>query len=198
MALRHDLLDPDERDAALVADAQRERAAFAPLYHRYVGLVYGYCARWLTDPTRAEDATSVVFTKALAALPRFDPDRGTFRAWLFAIAHNVLVSDYRAARPAESLDALLRQPATEPGPEHRVIALEERRELHALVERLPPEQRDAIELRLLGLKGAEIAAVLGRSHTAVKVAQHRAIKRLRAELIECQPAGEDRHAHGRR
>ena len=47
---------------------------------------------------------------------------------------------------------------------------------------LPPEQARPLELRLAGLNDAEIARVLGRSHGAVRVAQHRALRRLRALL----------------
>ena len=49
--------DVDARDAALLADALRDRAAFAVLYHRYVDSIYSYCRRRL-DESDAEDATS--------------------------------------------------------------------------------------------------------------------------------------------
>jgi DNA-directed RNA polymerase specialized sigma24 family protein len=81
-------------DATLVAEAKRDRQAFAPLYRRYVDRVYRYCDRVLGDRELAEDATSLVFTKALAGLPRCRDD--AFRSWLFAIAHNVVVDIQRA------------------------------------------------------------------------------------------------------
>ena len=55
-------------DATLVLAAKRERAAFAPLYQRYVDPIYRYCYRCLGNRHTAEDATSLIFTKALAAL----------------------------------------------------------------------------------------------------------------------------------
>jgi hypothetical protein len=68
-------------DAALVAAARVDPTAFAPLYARYLPPVYRYCYRRLGTSAAAEDATSEVFVKALAALPRFRA--GSFRSWLF-------------------------------------------------------------------------------------------------------------------
>src|SRR3954468_21415789 len=82
-------------EADLVAIAKRDRAAFAPLYRRYVDPVYRYCDRCLGNREAAEDATSLTFTKALAALASCRDDK--FRSWLFSIAHNVIV-DVRADR----------------------------------------------------------------------------------------------------
>src|SRR5687768_8511580 len=95
---------PDE--ATLVAQAKHDRHAFALLYHRYVAEVYRYCYRRLGSKEEAEDATSQVFTKALAAIARLGDQ--PFRAWLFTIAHNVVADTHRARRravPAADRDA---------------------------------------------------------------------------------------------
>jgi RNA polymerase sigma-70 factor (ECF subfamily) len=60
-----------------------------------------------------------------------------------------------------------------------VIANERRRQFAQALRRLSPDQQQVISLRLSGLSGAEIAAVLGKSPGAVRVIQHRAIKELR-------------------
>jgi len=54
--------------------------------------------------------------------------------------------------------------------------------LLAAVARLPDDQRTAVELRLAGLTGPEVATAMGRSHEAIKKLQLRALERLRAEL----------------
>ena len=82
-------LEADLDEADLVAIAKRDRAAFAALYRRYVEPVNRYCDRCLGNRDAAEDATSLIFTKALAALPTCRDDH--FRSWLFTIAHNVIV-----------------------------------------------------------------------------------------------------------
>lgn len=85
-------LTDDETD--LIAQARSDRRAFAP--------VYRYCYHGLGAREAAEDATSLVFEKAIAQLATYH-QRNTaeqFRSWLFAIAHNVIADHYRAARPA--------------------------------------------------------------------------------------------------
>jgi RNA polymerase sigma-70 factor (ECF subfamily) len=119
-------------------------------------------------------------------MPRYREDGPSFGAWLFAIAHNVVVDEWRArqggghATPwienvAATVDAAL-------DPEESTLIAEEVREVRTLLSRLPADQAQLIELRLAGLTDKEIAFVLGRSHGAVRVAQYRAIRRLRGLL----------------
>lgn len=165
----------------LVARARNDRRAFASLYRRYVGPVYGYCVRRLGGKEAAEDATSLVFARALAGLPVFRGDR-PFRSWLFAIAHNVVVDGHRARRPESPLAEAADLVAADPSPEELALAADERDAVRALLAQLPPAQRRVVELRLAGLSGAEVAQVLGRTPGAVKIAQVRAYARLRAVL----------------
>jgi RNA polymerase sigma-70 factor, ECF subfamily len=167
-------------EAALVAAAQRDRQAFGPLYAMYANPIYKYCFAQLSNRQTAEDATSLVFTKALDGLPRFHG--GSFRAWLFAIARNVVIDQFRARRFDAPLEAAA--PIAAPGAPLDDLAADADRDrgLWALLAELTPDQRQVIELRLLGLAGPEVAIVLGRSHAWVKVTQFRAIERLRAML----------------
>jgi len=178
----HDLTEEwstaDER--ALAVAAKTDRTAFGVLYDRYVTRVYGYCYRRLRTPEEAEDATSLVFTKALAAMPRYREDGPSFGAWLFAIAHNVVVDEFRTRpRDVEFGEAFGAIPDADPGPEDLAVLADDVRTLRAVLAQLPVEQADVIELRLAGLTDKEIAFVLGRSYGAVRVAQHRAVRRLR-------------------
>ena len=177
-----DLKAIDER--ALVARARVDRQAFAEHYRRYFDGVYWYCLGRLREAAAAEDATSQVFAQVLAALPRYqNHERETaFRAWLFRIAHNVVVDDVRTRRGHEPLTVAADIPDTSSGPEDLVIRNEAQRALWDVVATLPPDQRSIVELRLAGLTGAEIAAVLGRSRAAVDTAQSRAVARLRTLL----------------
>lgn len=168
-------------DREAVARAQADRQAFAELYRRHFDGVYRFCLARLGDPAAAEDAASQVFAKALAALPRFrdrGPDDG-FRAWLFRIAHNVVIDDVRARRRHDPLAAADELVDHGDPPEDAVIRGEDREVVLALVAALPVEQRRVVELRLAGLSGAEISSVLGRSRGAIDTAQCRAVARLR-------------------
>jgi RNA polymerase sigma-70 factor (ECF subfamily) len=194
----------DADEAAVVTRAREDPLAFAPLYRQLFPAVHGYCLRRLGDPEEAADATAQTFTRALAALPRFRPDPyrpgATFRSWLFAIAHNVVVDAERrrgrgtrlltADESLEANDALGRLVDAGPSPEEWAVAADEGRRLRALLLRLSEGQRRVVELRLAGLTGAEIAASLGMSVGAVKATQFRAYARLRTLLSDDAPATE--------
>jgi RNA polymerase sigma-70 factor (ECF subfamily) len=192
LATRATTLDPDdlgEDDDVLVAAAQRDPRAFAPLYARYADPVYRYCWRRLGDPEAAADATSLVFTKALAALPRYRA--GSFRSWLFSIAHNTVIDGRRSSRPDAPLDAALDPIDPAPGPEALAVASDEGQRVRALLVRLSNDQRHVVELRLAGLTDREIAAALGRNVPAVRMLQARAVARLRTLLVPGATTGRD-------
>jgi len=168
-------------DARIVALARSDPAAFAQLYRRYVDTVYRYCVHRLGTREQAEDATSQIFLKALAALPSHRPG-GSFRAWLFTIAHNVITDTYRTKRTHWPLALALEHADEEPSPEDQAIGAIERGEVHAMLAILPTDQRRIMELRLAGLTGNEIAEALGKNLGAVKMAQSRAIARLKQAM----------------
>ena len=172
----------EERE--LVARAKRDRAAFAALYARYADRVYWYCFRRLADPVAADDAASLTFAKALAALPTCRDDR--FRAWLFGIARNVVLDAHRARRFDRPLAEGLTVPDPTPGPDDLALAHDAQRRVAALLARPPEGQRRVVELRLAGLTGPEVAAALGRPHVWVRVTQLRAYERLR-RILEAEP-----------
>lgn len=166
-------------DADLVHATLADPTRFADLYGRYFDLVFAYCLRRLDDPTVAEDAAAAIFSRAFAAIGSCrQPER--FRPWLFTIAHHEVTDRYRAGRPVTDLDAVahtLRDP--DRSPEEQAIAADEGRALRRAVAALPDDQRHVIELRLAGLSGPEMAAVMGRRHGAIRALQHRAFQRLR-------------------
>ena len=94
-------------DDALVAAALRDQQAFGHVYDRYLSPVYRYCYGRLGSREEAEDATSLVFARALAGLSSYRG--GAFRSWLFAIAHNVVLNMRRDATVTYPLN-LARRP----------------------------------------------------------------------------------------
>jgi RNA polymerase sigma-70 factor (ECF subfamily) len=167
-------------DGTLIAAAQRDRRAFAPLYQRYVGPIYRYCFARLEDREAAEDATGEVFMKALSALPNYR--EGAFVAWLFRVAHNVVIDTYRRTRVGPPFELALAEPDPERTPEERAIARSDNEALWAAIAELSDEQRATIELQLAGWHDSQIAKALERSPAAVRMLRLRALKRLRAML----------------
>jgi RNA polymerase sigma-70 factor (ECF subfamily) len=179
-------------DSELVACAKLDPNAFEPLYTRYVDLVYSYCYRRLGCREAAEDATSLVFQRALEALPSFRG--GIFRAWLLIIAQHAITDTYRRTHPYESLAAaeLMIDPA--PAPEEIALLADEQRLLQTALSFLSPDERRVMELRLSGLRSTEIASILERSDGSVRQAQLRAIKHLHALLRINDSTREAQHA----
>jgi RNA polymerase sigma-70 factor (ECF subfamily) len=173
---------PWNEDTWMVAAAKTDPRAFAPLYSRYFDPIYRYCYRRLGDPEAAADATSQVFAKALSALPGYRDDATSFRSWLFAIAHNVLIDEARSRRLTSPLDEAAGVAATAPSLEEEILTAEVQTTIRGLLLQLSPDQRQIMELRLAGLTGPEIAAAVGRSLGSIKIAQVRAFARLRAAL----------------
>ena len=164
--------------------AQRDRAAFGPLYRRYLDRVYGYCFYLLGDHHDAEDATERTFVAALAAIEGYRDDGATFRAWLFRIAHNQLANALRARQRQRTapIDAVA-EPMSHADPAGIVNRAEEARVLRHALGALADDRRQVLVLRFVdGLSAREIGAVLGRSEGAVRVLQHRALRQLAESL----------------
>jgi RNA polymerase sigma-70 factor (ECF subfamily) len=176
-----------DSDAVLVVRAQADRHAFAPLYRRYVDPVHQYCYRRLGSREEAEDATSVIFTKAFSALPTYRA--GSFCSWLFTIAYHVITDDLRARRVVVELEAAAEVSDRTPTPEEAAIVAEGHSAIVRLLDQLSPGQRRVIELRLAGLTGREVAEVLECSLPAAKIAQVRAYSRLRELLAQPERKG---------
>ncbi len=174
---------PSADDENLVMAARRDPQAFTPLYQRYVGPIYRYCYLRLGDRAAAEDATSEIFTKALAALPGYRAG-GSFAAWLFRIAHNVVHDVYRRAHSTATLDAAGDRPDGEPSPLDALITQDHMAATRAALKALPAAQRRAVELQLAGWSVADSAAALGVSTGALKLLRFRALRRLRTLLAQ--------------
>jgi RNA polymerase sigma-70 factor (ECF subfamily) len=180
-------------DTELVMRAIHDPQAFAMVFDRYHRDIYLYCLRRLGHPQDADDATSTVFVKAFSAIgsfrPRHEGSGATFRSWMFAIAHNVIVDTWRKPARIVSLDSpdgrvvAGRVPTADLSPEHLAIRSEEARTVLTLLNQLPELQRSVVELRLAGLSIKEIAYALGMSVAATKSNQFRGYQRLR-KLLE--------------
>jgi RNA polymerase sigma-70 factor (ECF subfamily) len=173
-----DVVAIPESDETLAIRARGDASALTALYLRYVDVVYSYFRLRVGDAELAEDLTSQTFTQMLEALPRFRAER--FRAWLFVIAHNVLVDAQRRRRVSVPLEDVGDLSAGGEGPEATAMHALTGDELRCALTQLSLDQQAVIDLRLSGLTGAEIAAALGKSLPWVYTTQHRALQRLRA------------------
>jgi RNA polymerase sigma-70 factor (ECF subfamily) len=178
--------------APLVARAQAgERAALEQLLARLRPGVLRYCRARLgrTDGSfgSADDVAQEVCMAVLTALPRYVDQGRPFAAFVYGIAGHKVADAQRAGFRDRSdvTDELPERADDGPSPEDSVVAAAEAAEAKALLDLLPPAHRELLLLRVVaGLSAEETGAALGMSPGAVRVAQHRALARLRTLSAE--------------
>src|SRR6266508_1531954 len=175
----------DLRDLVARAAAGDARAADALLAHVRPP-VLRYCrARLGRVPGAdhaADDAAQEVCLAVLSALPRYRDEGRPFEAFVFGIAaHKVVDVQRAAARAAVPTSDLPDTAASEPGPEEQAVRRSEAERARDLLNQLPESIRELITLRItVGLSAEETGRALGMSAGAVRVAQHRALAKLRS------------------
>jgi len=141
-------------------------------------------ARRRLPPDQAADAVADTFLRALTDLERFDRQPGGFEPWLFGIARHVIADTHRAT--ARRLRLVPHdEPVAPAGPLESLLDGEEIDAMRRAFERLSPADKELLELRVVaGLSADEVAIVLGKQPGSVRMAQSRAISRLRGALHE--------------
>ncbi len=170
-----------ETDAQLIGKARREPAAFAELYRRHVRAVYAW-HRKRAGESIAGELTAETFAQAATSLRRFrDHADGSAAPWLFGIARNLQRSYYEKQRVETRARERLGMPICtyELDVEalgERLDAAEVRPALAGAMQSLPPAQREALELRVLGERDyADVAAELGITEVAARLRVMRAL-----------------------
>jgi RNA polymerase sigma-70 factor (ECF subfamily) len=156
------------------------------LYESLAGRVAGYLR--LHGAREPEDLTSEVFLRVFDHLREFEGTEAGFRAWVFTIAHRLLIDEHRRdeRRPRTvELSVGIGDDLVGGDAEADALAALDDRHIDAVLGSLRPEQRDVIALRVLGdLTAEQVAQVLGKSRGAVKALQRRGIAALRERLDE--------------
>jgi RNA polymerase sigma-70 factor (ECF subfamily) len=185
------LSDADRRaaDDATLARAvlDGDEPALAELYRRHGGTALALARRVLNDRVLAEEVVQEVFVRLWRDPARYDPERGSMRAWLCAQVHGRSVDLLRAEsarRSREERDAF-RSPTIDDDLERAVFELSEGEAVRRALESLSEGERRAIELAYFGGHTyREVAALLEQPEGTVKSRIRSGLLRLRAALIE--------------
>jgi RNA polymerase sigma-70 factor (ECF subfamily) len=175
----------DERNLVQLAQ-EGNTEAFAELYEAYFNKIYRYIALKLGQRMEAEDITQKVFLKALDSISSYKWRNIPFSAWLFRIAHNLVIDHYRKSQRQSTLELNEEIVASKNrGPEKVVEIKLDIEWLAKETAKLTNAQREVLSLRFAGeLPIAQVAKVMGRSEGAIKALQHSAIVTLRKAAQE--------------
>jgi RNA polymerase sigma-70 factor (ECF subfamily) len=185
MASTEDALG-DEELMRRVARGSAE--ALALLHGRFSRLIYGLAVRSL-DRAAAEDLVQEVFLVVWRNADRFEPERGSVRAWILQIAHFRILNELRrrSRQPeiAPDPDGLVLEglPAADGGPSEAASRRQRRAIIQSAFDELPPPQRQAIRLAFLDdFTHEQVAAELGLPLGTAKTRIRAGLQRLRGVL----------------
>ncbi len=185
----------EDAEAHLVRRAkERWPSAWAEIYDSYYRKLFRYCYARSGSESTAADLASKVYLEALESIDKYEYRGKPLLAWLYRIAHNVIVDHLRARqRETRAFErvASMTEPH-DPGPAAHVA---DRQDLRVAMGQLTEEQQHVIELRYYGgLTTAEIAVAMDKTERAVYSLEVRALGALRRALEPKPEKEHGRHA----
>jgi RNA polymerase sigma-70 factor (ECF subfamily) len=179
-----------ERLDAVVAEAVTgNRDALRTVLETIRPIVVRYCRARIGTTERsglsADDIAQEVCLAAITALPRYKDQGRPFLAFVYGIAAHKVADAHRATarNRADPTDVVPERFSMEAGPEQLVLEAESSARMTKLLAVLPEKQREILILRVVvGMSAEETAEAVGSTAGAVRVAQHRALARLKAEI----------------
>jgi RNA polymerase sigma-70 factor (ECF subfamily) len=182
----------EELDATARAAGAGDRACLQRLLAWIRPLVLRYCrARLGLDSGSIDDLVQEVCIAVVAALPGYPNQGSPFSSFVYGIAAHKLADHLPATGREHSRPARETPEPDHPaaGPENPRPATRSTRRVERVLDLLPAQQREIVILRvILGFSAAETGQTIGASPTAVRVAQHRALSRLRTHLATTEQA----------
>lgn len=171
----------------LVAKAKAgDATAYGQLYAMYSSRLYRFIKIKVNESV-AEDLLQEVFLKAWQALPKLKLEDLHFNAWLYQIARNLVNDHYRRQyrQPIpQTLEEIVELPSDSSPFVEAALSLEIQ-EVKKYFHKLSDQYREVLELRFVQeFEVSEAAKIMGKSQLAVRLLQHRALKKLQALLIK--------------
>jgi RNA polymerase sigma-70 factor, ECF subfamily len=182
---------PEDHSEADLVDAARggDHAAWEALYRSVYPGLRAFMSRRV-GAAHVEDAVSETMTRAVAGIDRFQLGPVGFAGWVYGIGRRVAADHYRrAGRQARQEAAAVRSIDPDgPAPLDAVLDGEDRDAMRTAFARLSLDERELLELRVVGgLSAEDVAAALGKRAGAVRTAQYRALAHLR-RILEAEGA----------
>lgn len=168
-------------EACIHSIAAGDNEAFRVLYEHTRTAVYGYALSFLRNAADAEDVVQDTYLRVYAGAPSYAP-QGKPMAWVLTIARNLALMRLREGGRQATLSEEGWERVTAPRAD---LAEDDRLMLGAVLGALAPEERQIVTLHAVaGFRHREIAAFLQLPLATVLSKYHRAMKKLRARLIQ--------------
>ena len=179
-------MDPRELRREVRKAARGDEKAAGLLFDHYYPRVFRYALARLSRRQDAEDVAAETFARVLNRLDNFRWKGAGFEAWLFRIAYNLIVDQYRGSGREQLVEA--DDEVEHDNPEKAALRSEISDELNQMIATLSPDQREVLLLRFAaGLETDEICHVMGRNANAIRQLQFRALDTLRRQIQEEGP-----------
>ena len=173
-----------EVDKGKTEARKHKEAELASLYEEYYDKIAHYAYVRIGNRTEAEDIAGEVFLKALESLKSYKERGIPMQAWLFRIAHNLVVDHLRKMTKRKTVPADTIQVEADIDPVTVAEKNIEFEKVTVAMEQLTPEQREVLRLRFFGgLTSKEAGSILNKSDGAVREMQRAAIEKLRKLLV---------------
>lgn len=167
---------------------ERDARTWDGFYDRMYPRLMAYAERRLGSREDARDVVSETFVRLIQGLHALDRPGVTPEGWCFGILHHVVIDSHR--RRAVRRHASMPDSISSHDPADAAVLTDEHSGLRKAFDRLSPRDRDLLELRVIAdLSAEEVATIVSMRPGAVRMAQHRALERLRTLL---EQDGDDR------
>ena len=183
-----------ERGVSVASEGSDGRTFIEQLFALHHGEIYAYIYRMVRDADVAADFAQDTFIKAYKAQGSLE-DRAKARAWLYQIAHRIVLDEMRRRRIVRFLPWTGESNGAAPSAEHQVMEMRLSGPLARALARIPERQRAALLLAEVNdLTGLEVADTLGVSHVAARALLTRARESLRVALADERRLEREREA----
>jgi len=186
-AVRVSSIDDDPELRLVTRAKERWPSAWAEIYDAYYRKLFRYCYARCGSESTAADLASKVYLEALEGIDKYEYRGKPLLAWLYRIAHNIVVDHFRAKeRESRAFERVASfQAPHDPGPAEQVT---DQHDVRTAMSQLTDEQRQVIEFRYYGgLTTAEIAVAMEKTERAVYSLEVRALGALRRSLQPSTP-----------
>ncbi len=174
---------PDDDGRLLARIARSDADALGAIYDRYGGPVYSLAQSLLRDAQTAQEVTQDVFLAIWRDAAAYDPQRGSPRAWILAVAHHKSVDTLRRQRRHAAVELTDTVTGDDPDVVSEALQRLEGARVQRALAALPAEQRTVLVLAYYGgYTQREIAGRLGTPLGTVKTRMRDGLLRLRAAL----------------